>query len=111
MEKAKIDKDNKKEMWLRFLKVENRKELEEMQELGDNMIKEAAKVVYNLSEDDLLRERARRREEAIFNEQFTLHAVREQGIKQGMDKMVEKMRKSGMTEEMINAVLSQNIDN
>ncbi len=89
-----------------------------MQELGDTMIKDAVKVVYNLSEDDLLRERVRRREEAMFNEQFTLHAVKESGIKEGKIigieegtlQMIKKMKKSGMTEEMINEILSQDTD-
>ncbi len=54
------------------------------------MIKEAVKAVYNLSEDDLLRERVRRREEAIFNEQFTLHAVREAGREEGEAIGIEK---------------------
>ena len=73
-------------------------------------MEKAVNVIYDMSEDASIREMARLREKAMFDEASALENAERKGIEEGIEKerlrMVEKMRKRGMTEEEINRILN-----
>ncbi len=64
-----------------------------------------------MSANTVLRERARMRENALHDEASALQGAKEEdkaeGIAIGENSVVEKMRKSRITEEQIKSILSQ----
>ena len=66
-------------------------------------MQKAVNVIYDMSEDARIREMARLREKAMFDEASALENAR----REGREEMIEKMRKSGMTEEQIKEILSK----
>ena len=62
----------------------------------------AVNVIYDMNDNTKTGEIARLREKAMHDETSALGNARREGIEEGMEKVIEKMRKSGMTEEQIN---------
>jgi len=71
-----------------------------------------ANVIYDMSEDTKIREFARLREKSLHDEASALKQATEEGIAIGEEKakaqIIEKMKTSGMTEEQIRKILSNN---
>ncbi len=66
------------------------------------------KITYHImSEEEKLQELARLREKALHDEASALSTARKEGREEGRDEMIEKMRKSGMTDEQIEKILSE----
>ena len=66
------------------------------------------KITYHImSEEEKLQELARLREKALHDEASALSTARKEGREEGRDEMIEKMRKSGMTDEQIDKILSE----
>ena len=78
------------------------------------------KITYHImSEEEKIQELARLREKALHDEASALSTARkegraegraegrEQGRAEGLNEMIEKMRKSGMTDEQIEKILSE----
>ena len=78
------------------------------------------KITYHImSEEEKLQELARLREKALHDEASALSTARKEGREQGRaegreqgraevrNEMIEKMRKSGMTDEQIEKILSE----
>ena len=78
------------------------------------------KITYHImSEEEKIQELARLREKALHDEASALSTARkegraegraegrEQGRAEGRNEMIEKMRKSGMTDEQIEKILSE----
>ncbi len=76
-------------------------------------MEQAVQVIFDMSADTVLRERARMREKALHDEASAIKGAREEGLAEGMEKgrlaerakIIENLRKSGMTEEQIKLVL------
>lgn len=76
-------------------------------------VQKAVAVIKELSDDEKIREAARKREEALFNERSIIQAEREQVRAEERAKretemaaISKAMRESGMTEEQINSILN-----
>ncbi len=74
------------------------------------------KITYHImSEEEKLQELARLREKALHDEASALSTARKEGRAEGREQgraevrneMIEKMRKSGMTDEQIEKILSE----
>ncbi len=74
------------------------------------------KITYHImSEEEKIQELARLREKALHDEASALSTARKEGREQGRaegraegrNEMIEKMRKSGMTDEQIEKILSE----
>lgn len=73
------------------------------------VMKDAVRVIYDMSDDTRNREIARLREKAMHDEASALGNARREGkaegIEEGMAKVIDQMRKSGMTEDQIKQIL------
>ena len=74
-------------------------------------IQKAVMIIHQMSDDEKIQELARLREKALHDEASALSTARreghEEGRAEGRNEMIAKMRKSGMTEEEINRILSE----
>lgn len=59
-----------------------------------------------MSADTRIREIARLREKAMHDEALALGNARREGVEEGMEKVIDQMRKSGMTEDQIKQILN-----
>ena len=131
-ELPKLDKNydpgNKKKLWMQFINAENKEELEMLNQTAVPEIIDGVRVLYRLSEDDLLRAKALRTEKRIRDERTALdHAIKEglaEGIEIGEAKgraegreegraeekaaIIAKLRKYGADEVMIQMILEGN---
>ena len=81
-------------------------------------MKDAVRVIYDMSDDTRIREIARLREKAMHDEASALGNARREGVEEGMakgmekgiekgvEKVIDQMRKSGMTEDQIKQILN-----
>ena len=127
-ELPKLDKNydpgNKKKLWMQFINAENKEELEMLNQTAVPEIIDGVRVLYRLSEDDLLRAKALRTEKRIRDERTALdHAIkeglakgREEGLAEGREEgraeekaaIIAKLRKHGADEVMIQMILEEN---
>ena len=74
-------------------------------------IQKAVMIIHQMSDDEKIQELARLREKALHDEASALSTARKEGREQGRaevrNEMIEKMRKSGMTDEQIEKILSE----
>lgn len=113
--KAKRCNDKTKlQEWLKFLNVTTEEGLDMMEKstVNPEIIKKAVAVVRKMSADEKLLFEIEKREEALMEERHALKFAKNEGIKEGRkegkNEVIEKMRKSGMTDEQINSILSIN---
>lgn len=69
-------------------------------------IKKAVVFLHEMSADEEMLEKVRNREKRLHDEASARLYDRREGIKEGIEEMIEKMRRSGMSEEQINNVLN-----
>lgn len=77
-------------------------------------MEETVNVVFDMSDDTRIREIARLREKATHDEASALGNAKREGIEkgraegrvEGVEEVINKMRKSGMTEEQIKQILN-----
>lgn len=119
----KLDTNDRKAMWMHLIKADTEEELNMIKNTNIPEMEQAVQVIFDMSTDTVLRERARIREKALHDEASALQGAKEEGIQEGIaigeakgkqegitigeNSIVEKMRKSGMTEEQIKAILNQ----
>ena len=105
----KVDPNNRKALWLQFINAESEEELEMIKNTDVPIMKDAVRVIYDMSDDTRIKEIARLREKAMHDEASALGNARregiEEGIEKGMEKVIDQMRKSGMTEDQIKQIL------
>lgn len=113
-----LDVNDRKAMWMQLIKADTEEELNMIKNTNIPAMEQAVQVIFDMSDDTALRERARLREKALHDEASALQGAKEEGLKEGMEKgietgkneeraaIVEKMRKSGMTEEQIQEILN-----
>ena len=127
---SQIDKNDHKKLWMQFLKAETKEELDMLNETNVPEIKKAVGFVNEMSKDNEMREIARLREKAIRDEKSAMSYARREGKKEGREEgieegigigreegigigrkerdneMIVKMREEGLSEEMIQRLLS-----
>ena len=97
----KVNPDNRRELWMHFLNADSEEDFEMLKETKVPIMERAVKVIYDLSEDTKVRELARIREKELHDKASALANAEAKGI----EKVVEAMRLSGMSDEQINLVL------
>ena len=118
----KIDPSNRKALWLQFINAESEEEFEMIRNTDVPVMKKAVRVIYDMSEDARIREMAWIREKAMFDEASALGDARREGKAEGRaegreegreegraeerSRIVENLRKMGMTEEQIKQILN-----
>ena len=74
-------------------------------------IREATDVIFRLSDEKDVKDMAERREDALRTEKTALNTARKEGIDIGMNLgmklMIEKLRKAGVSEEIIQNAAKQ----
>jgi len=98
----KVNKDNKRELWLQLINAESEEELDMLNQTNVPEIQKAIVIIHEMSADEKVREAARLREKALHDEATALGCAKMEGA----EEIVEKMRKSGMSDEDIAKVLS-----
>lgn len=120
-----VNPNNRRELWMQFLNADSEEDFEVLKQTNVPIMNKAVNVIYDLSEDTRIREMARIREKALHDEASALANAENKGIEKGIsigeakgraegkaegitigeenavNKMVEKMRKRGMSEEEI----------
>lgn len=103
---AKIDKNNRKQLWLQLIKAETEEDLTMLTETGVPEIQKAVVILHQMSADEEMQEIARLREKAIRDEESAKDYYRrtalaeglEEGMRKGMEKGIEKGRAEGREE-------------
>lgn len=104
-----VNPNNRRQLWMQFLNADSEEDFEMLKQTNVPIMNKAVNVIYDLSEDTRIREMARIREKALHDEASALANAENKGIEKGIsigeenavNKMVEKMRKRGMSEEEI----------
>lgn len=104
-----VNPNNRRELWMQFLNADSEEDLEMLKQTNVPIMNKAVNVIYDLSEDTRIREMARIREKALHDEASALANAKNEGRAEGIsigeenavNKMIEKMRKRGMSEDEI----------
>ena len=120
------DKNNHMQLWLQLINAETEEELDMLENTNVQEINQAIVVLRKLNADEKMRYLAEMREKSLHDEVSALEGAKEEGIAEGMaqgiqkgiaqgiekgekrkeDELIEKMRKSGLSDEMINNILN-----
>lgn len=107
----KPDRNNKMELWMQLINAETEGDLEMLEQTNVKEIQEAVLILREMSADEQMKELARRRELALHDRITDLEVSRQEGLEEGMqkgiDSIIDKMRKSGMSDEQIQNILNQ----
>ena len=98
-----VNKNNRMELWLQLINAESEEELDMLQQTEVQPIQKAVMIIHQMSDDEKIQELARLREKALHDEASALSTAR----REGQNDIISKMRKSGMSEEEINKILSE----
>ena len=112
-----VNPNNRRELWMQFLNASSEEEFEVLKQTNVPIMNKAVYIIYDLSEDTKIREMARLREKALHDEASALANAKNEGKAEGraegraegisigeenaVNKMIEKMRKRGMSEDEI----------
>ncbi|MDE6730108.1 MAG: Rpn family recombination-promoting nuclease/putative transposase, partial [Oscillospiraceae bacterium] len=96
---AVLDTNDRKAMWMHLIKADTEEELNMIKETNIPVMEQAVQVIFDMSADTVLRERARLREKALHDEASALEGAREEGIQEGLMQALEKLIANGMQEE------------
>lgn len=124
------DKNNPMQLWLQLVNAETEEELDMLENTNVQEINQAIVVLRKLNADEKMRYLAEMREKSLHDEVSALEGAKEEGIAEGIQKgivqgiekgmaqgiekgekrkeneLIEKMRKSGLSDEMINNILN-----
>lgn len=109
-----VEKDNRKKLWLQLIDAETEEELDMLEQTGVPEIQKAVVILHEMSADEELQEMARLREKWAHDEASAISNAekrgekrgRKEGMEKGKEEIIQKMRKSGMSEEQIKTILS-----
>ncbi len=97
-----LNKDNRKKLWMQFINAESEEDFEMIENTNVPIMRKAVQVLYDMSEDAVIRENARIREKALHDEASLLYGAREEGRAE----IIGKMRTAGLSESEINRILN-----
>ncbi len=87
-----LDVNDRKAMWMQLIRADTEEELNMIKDTNIPAMKQAVQVIFDMSDDTALRERARLREKALHDEASALQGAKEEGLKEGIEKGVEKAK-------------------
>lgn len=90
------NKDKPLELWLQLINAETEEELQMLEQTNVQEINQAILVLRELSADEKMRYMADMREKALHDEATAIHAAIEKGMEQGMKKGIEQGLKKGI---------------
>ena len=108
-----IDRNDRKKLWMQFLNANDKEAFDMINQTEAPAIQHAVKLIYDMSEDSMIKEMVRLREKAMHDEASFLATARNEGKAEGIEigeenaknKLIEKWRKKGMSEEEIAELL------
>ena len=83
-------------LWLRFFNAVSLEDFEMLQNMGSVAVNKAVNVIYEMSADERMRERARIREKALHDEASALGNARREGFAEGINSVLEKLLETGI---------------
>lgn len=123
-----LDVNDRKAMWMHLIKADTEEELNMIKNTNIPAMEQAVQVIFDMSADTVLRERARIREKALHDEASALEAAREaykeayeetykkayekayeEGVQIGRMQALGKLIVSGMSEEAARQLLDMNL--
>ena len=93
-----VNKNDRKKLWLQFLKAETEEELDMLNKTGVPEIKTAVNFLHRMSADEKLREAARMREKTIRDEISAINFAKLEGRQEGRQEGREEGREEGIQE-------------
>ena len=102
---SEIDRNDHKKLWMQFLKAETEEELDMLKETNVPEIQKAADCLHKMSADDEMRELARLREKAMYDEKSALAHAERKGVAKTKEEIRLKMLADGLSEELIKKYL------
>lgn len=94
------NKDKPLELWLQLINAETEEELQMLEQTNVQEISQAILVLRELSADEKMRYMAEMREKALHDEATAIHAALEKGMAQGLKKGLKKGLAQGMAQGM-----------
>ena len=94
---GKLDKSNRKELWLNLIDADSNERYDEIAEMGDETMKSAVNVIYDMREDTRVREAARMREKSLNDMYSSLNLAEKRGRKEGIDIGMARGLKEGIS--------------
>ena len=121
-----IDRNDRRKLWMQFLNANDKEAFDMINQTEAPAIQHAVQLIYDMSEDAVMREKVRLREKAMHDEASFLATARNEGIEIGEKKgraegraegieigeekaknrLIEKWRKQGKTEQEIADLLA-----
>ena len=110
---SEVPESDRKKLWMQLINAETKEELDMLEKTNIPEIKEAVTAISKMSDDELMRDRARLREKTIRDARAELNFAQQQGIAKGRaegitegraerDKEIAaNLRRKGYTEEQI----------
>ena len=92
-------------LWLQLIKAETEEEISMLENTNVKEINDAIVILRNLSADEKTRYMADMREKTLHDAANELNTAVRKGRAEERAEMLEKMRKSGMSEEQIQKIL------
>lgn len=111
LELKKVNKrsKNKKELWLNLIDAETKEDYLMLENENVPEITKAVHLIYEMSEDEKLQERARIREKMLHDEASAMYEAEQRGIEkgkvEGKAEILEKLKLAGLLSEDIEKVL------
>ena len=100
-----VDEGNLMKLWLQLIKAETEEEISMLENTNVKEINDAIVILRNLSADEKTRYMADMREKTLHDAANELNTAVRKGRAEERAEMLEKMRKSGMSEEQIQKIL------
>lgn len=113
----KLDPNDRKQLWRRLINAESKEEFDMLMNTENQAIKTGVQTIYELSEDEKLREYIRQRDKTIRDYDSSMANALARGIAKGRaegeakgraeerNKLASNLKKMGMTEEQILNIL------
>lgn len=104
-----LDVNDRKAMWMQLIRADTEEELNMIKNTNIPAMEQAVQVIFDMSADTALRERARLREKALHDEASALQGAKEEGIQEGLMQALEKLIANGMSKEDAKKILGINL--
>ena len=103
------DKNDRKKLWLRFLKADTKEEFAMLENIGGPAIEKAVQAIYTMSADEKKKEDIRMREKALHDQTSMLASAERRGEARGEAKkeaeIAARMKALGMSDDEIQKIL------
>ena len=91
-----IQPNDRKTLWIQFIKADTEEELEQVKEAGGDLMERAVQIVYDMSADGKTRELARWREKSMLDMRSSLYAAETRGEARGHERGKAEGRAEGI---------------